>query len=521
MGASGGTARALSRHVGTVSGLTLLSRIAGLARDMVIAFMLGTGMSADAFYVAFRIPNLMRRLLAEGAFTMAFVPTYADYRRESPAAAAQAANTIFSILLCVLIVLVSLGILFAPWLVKMVAFGFAEDPEKFTLTVSLARLMFPYLLCVSTMALMMGVLNSHKHFIAPAAAPIAFNLCLIVGAAYLSRFFAEPSYGLAIGVVCGGFAQLLVQLPPLIKRHLLPRFTTLWRHPSVRQLLRIMIPATYGGAVYQINVMLVTLFASFLPSGSVSYLWYADRITEFPLGIFAVAIATVTLPTLSEQRSADDMRAFSNTVQYGLRMALAITTPAAIGLLVLARPIVRLLFEGGAFTAASTEGTAGALLCLAAGIPFVSVVRNVVPAFYAMKDAKTPVVIATVTVVANVAAALLLMPHWAHRGLAAAIAIASATQAVLLLIVLRRRLPGFPVQPLCISGLRSLVCAALMGTVVWSVAGWWQMSGLSSRGALLIPVLSTIVIGMGAYLAALRLFHAEAFSYVKGMLRRR
>lgn len=509
-----------SRHLGTVSGLTLLSRVTGLLRDMVIAYAFGTAAVADVFYVAFRIPNLMRRLLAEGAFTMAFVPIYAEYRQRSEAEAKIAANTIFSALVVLLLVLVAIGILATPWLVRVTAYGFVTHPEKFALTVSLTRWMFPYLLLVSLTALMAGMLNSWRHFVAPAAAPMLLNLCMMLGAIGVASWFTQPVYGLAVGVVCGGVAQLLLQIPPLWRRHIIPQCTLAWRHPSLRQLIRIMIPAAYGGAVYQLNVLIITLLASFLPEGSVSYLWYADRITEFPLGIFAVAIATVSLPTLSEQHGAADHQAFIATINRGLRIAFAIALPAAVGIIMLATPIVRLLFEGGAFTAASTAGTVGALICFAAGIPFVSSVRNIVPAFYAAKDPMTPVRIATITIAINAGGGWLLMQRWQHMGLAAAMVLASIAQCLLLLWALRRKLGPLGGCRLLRSGTGSAAATLLMALLLWGGLHVLPASWLAPRARLLPVLLGLILVAVVVYMGALRCWNRDAYRHCVGMLRR-
>lgn len=501
-----------------MGGLTLLSRFAGLARDMAIAYAFGTKASADAFYVAFRIPNLMRRLLAEGAFTMAFVPIYSDYKRQSVQDASRAANTIFSALLILLIVLVGVGIVATPWIVRMVAYGFAKDPEKFALTVSLARWMFPYLLLVSLMALMMSILNSWRHYTAPAAAPILLNLAMIAGAVFSVHWLAQPVYGLAASVVIGGVLQMAVQLPPLIKRHLVPRLTLALRHPSLRQLIRIMIPAVYGGAVYQLNVMMITLLASFLPTGSVSYLWYADRVTEFPLGIFAVALSTVTLPVLADYRSSGDMANFRKMVNYGLRIALAEAVPSAVGIAVLALPIVRLLFESGAFTPSASRETAGALIFFACGIPFISGVRNIVPAFYALHDPKTPVIVATITLAVNAVAALLLMGPMQHRGLAAAMAISSAVQFLLLLGALRRKVGPMGGRQLLRSLAGSVLAAGLMGGAVALALSWVQLATITSRMALLPWLLGVIGCGMLCYVPLLTIVNREEARHLLHMV---
>ncbi|MBI2345347.1 MAG: murein biosynthesis integral membrane protein MurJ [Deltaproteobacteria bacterium] len=512
----------ISRRAGVFGFFTLLSRIAGLARDVAIAHVFGTRMAADAFYVAFRIPNLLRRLLAEGALTMAFVPIFADYYKRSPTEGRRAADAIFTVLLIVLLLLVGIGVALAPWIVRGVAYGFAEDPEKFTLTVTLTRWMFPYLLLVSCMALFMGMLNTLKYFAAPAAAPIFLNLAMIAGALGLSRWFAEPTMGLAIGVLIGGGLQLAVQLPSLIRERMLPRLTLALRHTAVGELWRIMLPSIYGGAVYQLNVLVITLLASFLADGSVAYLWYADRVTEFPLGIFAVAIATASLPTLSDHAAASDASAFKRTVNFGLRVALAEAIPSCVGIILLAYPIVRALFASGAFTDVSTRGTVAALYFFAAGIPFVSGVRNLVPAFYALKDAKTPVKIATVGLAINAGAALCLMRPFAHQGLAMAMALASAVHFALLLFCLRRRLGLLGLRSTARGVAGIVLASAGMAAAVGAVGHWcgvWTAIGRAAiawRLALVIGAAIIVYIPLLRWLAPPEARHIFALLHLPG-----
>jgi putative peptidoglycan lipid II flippase len=510
---------AMHRHVGVVSGFTFLSRLAGLTRDVVIAYAFGTQAVADAFYVAFRIPNLMRRLLAEGAFTMAFVPIYTEYKNKSVQAAEEAANAIGTALLTVLTGLVGLGVLAAPWLVHLVAHGFAADPVKFALTVDLTRLMFPYLMLASLTALLMGMLNSWRHFVAPAAAPIFLNLAMIAGVTVIGPQLPRPIVGLAIGVLLGGCCQLVLQLAPLARRTRLPRVTRSLRHPSLRQLLVVMVPSVYGGAVYQLNVLVITLLASFLPTGSVSYLWYADRITEFPLGIFAVAVATVALPTLAAHHARKEIEAFRDTMTSGLRVLVAGTVPAAVGLYILAAPIVRLLFESGAFDAESTIATVAALQLFVLGIPCVSAVRNIVPAFYAMRDAKTPAVVATVTLIVNAVAGGILMQWMAHVGLAAGMVIASITQCALLFGLLHRRI-GFTCGPLIRSGVGSGIAAAGMACFLVWVQGEVDLSPHIARMALLPRILGIIAGGAAVYFAILAFTAPTEAQYFRNMLRK-
>lgn len=512
---------AISRRASQVGLLTLGSRILGLLRDAVVAYVFGTRMAADAFYVAFRIPNLLRRLLAEGSLTFAFVPVFTQHFRKSPEDGRRAANAVFSALCLVLLVVVALGVIFAPLIVNVVAAGFAQDPEKFALTVRLTRLMFPYIGMASIMAFMMGILNSLKHFTAPAAAPMLLNIGIIFGALVLSHFSPEMSVGLALGVLIGGAMQMAVQIPPLHKLGFVPHFQPDWKNPAIPEVWKMMLPSVYGSAVYQINVLVITLLASFLPNGSVSYLWYADRITELPLGIFAVAIATATLPSLSDHAADQDISKFTDTLRHGLRVAMLEAIPSAVGIILLATPIVQLLFERGSFGAESVTGTVGALIFFAMGIPFISGVRNTVPAFYALKDAKTPVKVATLALLVNAAVAYSLMQVMAHRGLALAMAVSSAVNFLALLYLLRKKIGSLGLHQLITTVRNTVIASGIMAAWLLAVR-WWMalhpIDGTLYRAAILFPV---IAIGLALYILSLKLINREDYEIVAHLLHRR
>lgn len=511
----------ITRRASQVGLLTLGSRVLGLLRDAVVAYVFGTRMAADAFYVAFRIPNLLRRLLAEGSLTFAFVPVFTQHLRASPEEGRKAANAVFSALCLVLVVVVAVGMICAPLIVNVVAAGFARDPEKFELTVRLTRLMFPYIGMASIMAFMMGILNSLKHFTAPAAAPMLLNVGIIFGALVLSRFFPEASMGLALGVLIGGAMQMALQIPPLRALGFMPQFKPDWGNPAIPEVWKMMLPSVFGSAVYQINVLVITLLASFLPSGSVSYLWYADRITELPLGIFAVAIATATLPSLSGHAADNNVAQFTETLRHGLRVAMLEAIPSAVGIILLATPIVELLFERGSFGPESVAGTVGALIFFAMGIPFISGVRNTVPAFYALKDARTPVKVAALALIVNASAAYGLMQFMAHRGLALAMALSSAVNFMSLLYLLRKKIGAIGLGQLLATVRNSALACAVMATWLLAVR-WWMavhpITGTLTRAAVLLPV---IAVGLGLYILALRLINREDYDVVAHLLHRK
>jgi len=508
--------RRIARAAGVVAGLTLLSRIAGLARDVAVGFFFGTGAAADAFFVAFRIPNLLRRFVAEGAMSIALIPVFTGYiTNRTREEAAEAMSAVATLMALVVLVLTAIGVLLAPQLTALFAPGFANDPEKFALTIEITRRVFPFIFLVSMVALATGILHSVRHFAAPALAPVLLNLA-IIAAAIVSQKFAEPVLVLAWGVVVGGVLQILVQIPPLVRHGI--RLRPLWNptHAAIRRSLGLMAPMIFGAAVYQINILVSTVFASLLPSGSVSYLWYADRIFEFPLGIFAVALGTAVLPSFSSQaaRSAyDEMWA---SLSFAMRLMTLIVVPAAVGLFALAEPIVNVLFQRGAYGHEQVVQTAAALRCYAIGLWSVSMVRLVVPAFYALGETRTPVITAAIAFVCNLVVSIALMgPVGAdgrfavdliatltstlgivdlrHAGLAAATSVAATVNLYFLVTLLGRRLPGVRLTALVPALGRSLVASAAMLPAVLLVSGCADFSAAEAlvwRSTVLLAAVS-------------------------------
>ena len=431
----------LVRNAGVIGGATLLSRILGFVRDMVIAGYLGTSVYADAFFVAFRIPNLLRRLFGEGSLTSAFVPVFSSYleagKRREAKEIAQTAMTLTA--LCLTLITIC-GIVFSPWIISFIAPGFSATPEKYALAVFLNRLMFPYILLISLVALAMGILNSDNHFLTPALAPVLLNLCMIAAALGLTPFLDNAALALAIGVLAGGVTQLALQLP-VLKKHgfpVRPRFN--FRHPAIKRVILLMGPSLLGLAITQITIFFNTLLASYLADGSISYLYFADRLIQFPLGVFAVALGTAVLPALSRAAAARDWQNYSETFSLALRLLIFITLPAMAGLIVLSRPIVFLLFERGHFGGHSTIMVSQTIVAYAVGLWAYAALRIIVPAFYSLQDTKTPVKAGAVALIVNLAAALLLMQSLQHLGLALATAISSAVNCLLLLFLLKKRL---------------------------------------------------------------------------------
>src|SRR5882724_3506333 len=391
--------RAIARAAGVVGALTVVSRVTGLLRDAVVGYLFGAGTAADAFFVAFRIPNLLRRLVGERAASAAFIPIFTDYlttrtRREAD----HVARVLFTIMAVALAAITIAGVLLAAPITRLFAPGFATVPGKLELTISLTRLVFPYILFIGIVAAATGILNSLRDFTAPALSPIVFNVVLVVVAIAAAPWLGI--YGLAVGTVVGGMAQLLTQVPAL-KRLRVP-LRPGWdpRHPAVGRLGRLMLPTVFGSAVYQINVLVSTMFASLLPAGSVSYLWYAERLLEFPLGVFAVALSTAALPSFAALAKRDAAE-FRETVGFALRLVNVVALPAAVGLAVLADPITSVLFQRGEFGAHQAQQTAVAVRWFALGLWSVASARMLVPAFYALEDTRTPVLTAAAAFLAN------------------------------------------------------------------------------------------------------------------------
>lgn len=469
------------RSAGLIGVATLSSRILGFLRDMVLARLFGATPAADAFFVAYRIPNLLRELFAEGSMSSAFIPVFTDYHTtRGPRDAWELASAVFTTLLTILTGLTLLGILASPAIVWLLAPGFHQDPSRLAMTTLLTQIMFPYLLFISLAALAMGVLNSVRAFAAPAFSPVLFNVCTIAAALFLSPLLSEPILGVAVGVVLGGAAQFAMQLPGLKRRG----FLFGWRfepgHPGVRRIGALLVPSLLGMSVTQVNITVSTILASFF-AGAPTYLFYGMRLIQFPLGIFGVALATAILPTLSQQAARGSLTELRETLGFGLRMILFIILPAMAGLMLLRRPIVHLFFEHGSFTAADTAATATALLCYAVGLWAFAGVRIVVAAFYSMQDTKTPAVAAVAGVVGNLVLSLLLMGPLQHAGLALATALASMLNGAILVTALNRRLGGIDWASVGRSAGRSLIALApvvlasawVAGAAVWTHQGDW------------------------------------------------
>lgn len=428
----------LLKNVIVISGSTALSRIFGLIRDIAIAHLFGASRAYDAYLIAFMIPHLLRRLLAEGALSSAFIPIFTErLTKDGPDRAARFANTVFTAALIFFPGLVALGVLFAPFYVPFFADGFST--EQLDLTIRLTQITFPFIALVGLAAIVMGVLNSYERFFAPAFAPVLFNVGVILSAFALLSFFTEPIYALAIGVLIGGLGQLLFQIPYLKDRWRYQPQLNL-RDEGLHKLLKLMLPSVVGLAIFQINSIVDNKLASHLAEGSISALQYAIRLFQLPLGLFVVSVGSVLLPKLAAHAAARDTESFAQTLRESAKFSLFILLPATVGLFALAHPIIQLLFEHGNFTAEDTRLTVYALINYLPGLIGYALAYLLTRAFYALQDTRTPLIIGAVTVALNVILDYTLVGPMGVGGLALATSLAGIANALLLLFVLQRRL---------------------------------------------------------------------------------
>jgi putative peptidoglycan lipid II flippase len=513
--------RNVTRAAGVVGVATLVSRIFGYVRDMVLASFFGAGMAADAFIAAFRIPNLLRRLFGEGSLSLAFVPVFTEtIANEGRKDAMRLAVSSLKLLLVCLAAITIVGVVTAPIIIHVVAPGFADPPEKMALTVLLTRIMFPYVILIGLVALCMGILNVLGHFAAPAMAPVLLNLAMIGAVFTVSRFSDSQTvrvFGLAAGVLLGGILQLALQLPFLVTYGV--RFwkrSGLW-HPHMKRVGILMLPTIFGAAVYQINILVGTLLASLLPEGSVSYLYYADRLVQFPLGIFAQAAATAVLPSLSRQAASGDHVSMGDTFGHAMSLVLFLTIPAMAGLILLREPIVALLFQRGAFDIQTTRLTSDALLYYALGLWAFSAVRIVVSTFYAMQDTRSPVISATFSIAANILLGMALMGPMGHCGLALATALASMVNLALLLYVLRKRLGVIRWRIIFSSCLKTMTASGMMALFVVLSYRLLAAHAMASAGLHLLAVIGGSV---GVFCMSAWLLKIPEWQKMTGLIKR-
>jgi putative peptidoglycan lipid II flippase len=494
----------LLKALATVSGMTLLSRILGFVRDFVIARTFGAGMLTDAFFVAFKLPNLLRRLFAEGAFSQAFVPVLGEYKNKlGEKETKRLVDHVATLLFLALLIVTLLGMAAAPLLVYLSAPGFAADSDKFALTVELTRITFPYILFMSLVALAGGVLNTWSRFAVPAFTPVLLNVSFIAMALFAAPYFEPPVMVLGWAVFVGGLLQLLFQIPHLKRIGMLPRFSINWRDEGVRRILRLMAPAVLGVSVAQISLLINTIFASFLGTGSVSWLYYADRLMEFPAGMLGAALGTILLPSLAKYHAGGKFDEYSKLLDWGLRLTLLLAAPAALALAIIAVPLIATLFHHGAFTDVDVFKTRDALVAYSIGLLGLILVKVLAPGFYARQNVRTPVRIALVSLFVTQILNLSLIGWLQHAGLALSIGLAACLNAGLLYRGLRRHdiytpQPGWP-----LFYAKLAVAMLAMGIALWFATGNatdWLHWGLPER---LLRLSALVSLGATIYFATL------------------
>ena len=516
----------LARSAGIIGTATLASRLLGLIRDQVLAYLFGAGNAMDAFNVAYRIPNLMRDLFAEGAMSAAFVPTFTRHLTlRGKADAWRLGNQLVNALLIITGSLVMLGIVFAEPLARLLASSYADIPGKLELTVFLTRIMLPFLTLVAIAAAVMGMLNSLNKFFAPALSPAMFNVGIIASAVLLVPLMPglglHPITAIAIGAIVGGIGQIVLQLPSLYREgyRYRPEFNP--SDPGLREILRLIGPGTIAGAAVQINLLVNMVLATGEGTGAVSWLSYAFRVMYLPIGIFGVSIATATLPAVSRHAAQDSTEGIRKTISNALRMMLVLNVPALVGLLVLAEPIVALIFERGSFLPSDTTSTTAALVFYAPGLIGYSAVRIAVPSFYAMRNSLTPTLVSIGAVVLNIVLNLILVRIMGFRGLALGTSIAALSNALVLLVLLHRRLGGLEIGHILETGAKIVVAATLMGGAVWTVHTWLidvlPGAGLVRR---IIQVFGSIAVGLVVLAVGARMLRIAEWNDVRRQLSR-
>ena len=502
--------KSLFKSTSTVAGMTMVSRVFGFVRDMVTAQLFGAGAGFDAFSVAFRIPNFMRRLFAEGSFSQAFVPVLSEYQKQKTTDeirqfVSSMSGTLGFVLLCVTL----LGVFFAPAIVRVFAPGFSTADPRFHLTVTMLRITFPYLLLISLTAFSGAILNTYNRFWVAAFTPVFLNISMIAAAIWLSPHLYIPIIGLAWGVFIAGVVQLLFQWPFLKRMNLLPRPTINFRDPGVQRVLKLMVPALIGVSVLQINLLLDTVFASFLRVGSQSWLYYSDRLMEFPLGVFGVAISTVILPNLSRHHASQSDEDFSLTIDWALRCVLIVGVPAAIVLAVMSGPLLSTLFQHGQFDGFAVVMASKSLTMFAIGIAPFMLVKILASGFYAKQDMKTPVRIGIAAMVSNMVFNLILIWPFKHAGIALATSLSAVLNCGLLFYYLRKRELYTPRSGWKYFGFRLFAANTVLAVWLWFGVGdlqvWITHHPLWRGVHLLILLTSAVVIYLaGLWLAGMR-----------------
>ncbi|MDD5491863.1 MAG: murein biosynthesis integral membrane protein MurJ [bacterium] len=490
----------ITKSIGSVSGATLLSRILGYLRDMVVASRFGNGWAADTFYLAFRIPNLLRDLLGEGSLSSGFIPVFSECLvKKGKNEAASLYSACLGIMLVILSGVTLLGMVFAPAIVKLIAWGWWDKPEQLALAVTLTRIMFPFIAFISLSALAMGVLNSLQVFFIPAVAPMMLSIFEIAAVVWLVPLMKVPVEGLAWGVLLGGLFQLLWQIPSLAKNGFFNKLI-LQVTPEIKKIGILVIPVAVGSGVRQLNVLVDQVCASFLQDGSIMALYYANRLYQLPLALFGISVATVALPAMSQAAAKQDLPQLKQTFSLSLRMIMFTLVPSTIGLIILGQPIIKLLFEHGSFNTQGTALTAFALAFYSLGLVFFAGAKIGASAFYALQDTKTPVKIAIAAMVLNAILNIILMQFLNVGGLALATSISAAFNMAALIYILRKRIGALGVRQIWASMQKVLLAGAAMGVVCYLAQKW---------------IIIALVIGFVVYIGMAYVLKIEELRYVK------
>lgn len=500
-----------------ISFATFLSRISGYIKDMVLARFFGASLAADTFFVAYRIPNLLRELFAEGSMSSAFIPVLTEYRtKKGEDEAKRIVRIVFTFIIIVVGSITLIGIIGAPLIVKVIAPGFIPIPEKFNLTVLLTKIMFPFLLFISLASLVMGALNVKRIFFIPAFAPVMLNLSIIVFIVILGKTFPDPIISVAIGVTAGGLLQFLFQVPAFLRKGYDLRVDSDFRHEALKKIAILLIPATMAMAVSQINIFVSTILASFLKEGSITYLYYSMRLIQFPIGIFGVAMGMAVLPLFSEHASKGKIELLKKDFSFSIRLLFFITIPAMLGLIALRTEIIEVLFERGRFTHNDTIQTAYALFYYSLGIWSIVGVRIMTAFFYSVQDTGTPVKVAAISMLTNIAASLILMRFLEHGGLAFANSIASWLNFALLYYFLLKRFGSLGTSAIMLSIVKTFFASFMMTLLVSSLYGIF----LEEIGKILSLIIA-IAGGIGFYITITYLIKSEEFLFLKELLIKR
>ncbi|MBN2394836.1 MAG: murein biosynthesis integral membrane protein MurJ [Candidatus Atribacteria bacterium] len=510
----------LAKYTGIVMFATLLCRILGLGREIVISNLFGAGLETDAFFVAFMIPNLLRSFLGEGALNSTFIPIFSDYLTHKDQKKAELfASNILNILVITLFIVIFLGVLGAPWIVDLIAAGFKQNPEKFALTIRLTRMMFPYIFFVAIAALFMGILNTYRRFFIPAIAPAMLNIGMIFFAIYYTREIGI--FSLALGVLAGGLAQVLIHVPALVRDHFQYRWIIQWNDPGVKSFFHLFIPAILGLAIDRINFVVDRIIASYLSHGSISALYYANRLMQFPLGVFGIALSVAILPTISRYVSKNQINEMKDTFCYGMKILSFFILPSTVALIVLSHPVIRLFYEHGVFSSKDTRMTEVALVSYTVGLFATAALRLVINAFYALKDTRTPLKIGSLIVMINIILDLIMVRYLAHAGIALATSIAAILHFITLSIYLNKKVNGIYNRELYIFWWKISLLSLLMGICCWLIATYFSLAfDLNNKIVQISQVMISSSLGLIVYYFGGIMMGIPEFKNMKSTIRK-